>query len=64
MGNYDAIVIDSDNCSVQYKSCLSFHHLQRISNKFDLPVIKMYGIPGHGKGEVDHVGSTAKVMAK
>ena len=28
------------------------------------PVIRMYGIPGHGKGEVDHVGGIAKVTIR
>ena len=57
----DYTVIDSDNCSSQYKSGLHFYHLQ-ISNRYRTPILlRMYGIPGHGKGEVDHVGGTAKV---
>ena len=60
----DYIVIDSDNCSAQYKPGLHFYHLQEISNQYSTPVIRMHGIPGHGKGEVDHVGGTAKVTVR
>ena len=62
--NCDAIIIDSENCSSQYKSGLHFYHLQEISNNFDTTVIRTYGIPGHGKGEVYHVGGTAKVTIR
>ena len=57
----DAIIIESDNCASQYKSGLHFHHLQEIANNYSNTVIRIYGIPNHGKGEVDHVGGTAKV---
>ena len=59
----DYIVVDSDNCSPQYKSGLHFYHLQEISNRYSTPIIHIYGIPGHGKGEVDHVGVTVHKMA-
>ena len=59
--NSDVVIIDSDNCASQYKSGLHFYHLQEISNNYVISVIRTYGIPGHGKGEVDHVGCTAKV---
>ena len=64
MSNSDVIIIDSDNCASQYKSGLHFYHLQEISNNYDISVIRTYGIPGHGKGEVDHVGGTAKVTIR
>ena len=57
----ECIVVDSDNCTAQYKSAVHFYNLQQISNTYDLPVIRIYGVPGHGKGEVDHVGGMAKV---
>lgn len=57
-------VIDSDNCTAQYKSGLNFHHYQQIADDYNKTLIKMYGIPSHGKGEVDHVGGTAKVVAR
>ena len=56
VSSYDCVVIDSDNCSGQYESVLNFHHLQELSDVHNITVIRMYGIPGHGKGEVDHVG--------
>ena len=62
--NYDVIVIDSDNCASQYKSALSFYHLQEMSNVHNITIIRMYGVPGHSKGEVDHVGGTVKVMVR
>ena len=62
--NCDMIVVDSDNCSSQYKSVLHFYHLQELTNNYNIPVVRMYGIPGHGKGEVDHVGGTAKVTIR
>ena len=55
------IVVDGDNCSSQYKSVLHFYYLQELANNYNIPVVRMYGIPGHGKGEVDRVGGTANV---
>ena len=31
---------------------------------YDKTFIRMYGIPDHGKGEVDHVGGTDKVTVQ
>jgi len=53
-------VIESDNCSSQYKSAQAFDDMQSISNKLNIPVIRIFSIAGHGKGEVDHVGGLAK----
>ena len=58
------LVIESDNCSVQYKSARHFYHLQQLSNQTNKTIIRMYGIAGHGKGEVDHVGGVAKVAVR
>eukprot|EP00794_Sanderia_malayensis_P019611 gene19611-21542_t len=58
------ILVESDNCSGQYKSAEHFHDLQKISNDTNLKLIRLYGIEGHGKGEVDHVGGIAKVYAR
>ena len=54
----------SDNCASQYKSGLAFHLLQQIGKMYHKPVIHIYGIPGHEKGELDHVGGTTKVTAQ
>ena len=61
---HDLIVVDSDNCTSQYKSVLDLHHYQMIANDYNKTLIKMYGVPSHGKGEVDHVGGTAKVVSR
>ena len=58
------IVIESDNCSGQYKSCQHFFHLQSLANQLNCDIVRMYGIAGHGKGEVDHVGGIAKVSVR
>ena len=55
------IVIESDNCSGQYKSSHHFTNMQHLANKFNHTVIRVFGIAGHGKGEVDHVGEVPKV---
>lgn len=56
------ILIESDNCSYQYKSTEHFDDCQEISNIYQRPVVRVYGIAGHGKGEVDHVGGVVKVV--
>ena len=58
------IIVESDNCSSQYKSAEHFTDLQSISDDFEMPLVRLYGIEGHGKGEVDHVGGIAKVYAR
>ena len=60
----NVILLESDNCSGQYKSAEHFHDLQNLSNKENKTVIRFYGVEGHGKGEVDHVGGIAKVSAR
>ena len=58
------ILIESDNCSSQYKSCHHFVDMQDLADKFKRRVIRVFGIAGHGKGEVDHVGGVAKVAVR
>ena len=58
------VVIDSDNCTKQYKSAQHFDDLQSFANELMCDIIRMYGIAGHGKGEVDHVGGIAKVAVR
>ena len=50
------LVIESDNCTSQYKSAEHFYDLQCIADAIKKKIIRVYGIAGHGKGEVDHVG--------
>ena len=50
------IVIESGNCTWQYKSAQYFHGLQEISTKYNRMLVWVFGITGHGKGEIDHFG--------
>ena len=58
------LIIESDNCSSQYKSAQHFFDLQEISNENDIFIIRIFGIAGHGKGEVDHVGGLTKIAIR
>ena len=49
------IIIESDNCAGKYKFSQHFFDVQQIANTYDKTVIRVFGISGHGKGEVDHV---------
>ena len=62
VGNADLIIIESDNCSSQYKSAAHFSKLQELSNAYQKP--RIWSIAGHGKGEVDHIGGIAKVAIR
>ena len=54
------IVIESDIYTSQYKSLQHFHDLQEISTKYNRMLVRVFGIAGHDKGEIDHVGGLAK----
>ena len=41
-----------------------FFHLQTISDDFDIIIIRIYGVAGHGKNEVDTVGGIAKIAIR
>ena len=62
--NLDCILLHSDNCAGQYKSSHHFFHIQELSNKLNITVIRVYGIGGHGKSEVDCVGSVLKIASR
>ena len=55
----DIILIESDN-AFQYKFVQHFHEIQKTCNRVNKPILRVYGIAQHGKGEVDHVGGIAK----
>ena len=57
------IIIKSDN-SNQYKSAQHFHDLQQLCNITRKEIIRVYGIAGHGKSEVNHMGGLAKVAVR
>ena len=48
----------------EYKCAAHFDKMQKIADKYCVKVIRYYGIPGHGKGEVDHVGGLTKVAVR
>ena len=58
------IVIESDNCSSQYKSTAHFDSNQRLADEYRVKIVRFFGIPEHGKGEVDHVGGVAKTTIR
>ena len=60
----DVVGLESDNCCVQYKWAAHFKDCQDLSNGLKVQLIRIYGISGHGKGEVDHVGGIAKVAIR
>ena len=53
-------IIESDNCNAQYKSAQHFEAIQCLSATFKIPVVWIFSIAGHGKGEVDHIGRLVK----
>jgi len=48
----------------QYKSAQHFYDMQALANSLNKKVLRIYGVPGHGKGEVDHVGGIVKVAIR
>lgn len=58
------VIITSDNCSSQYKSANFFSDLQNLATEFNVTIVRIYGIAGHGKNEVDMVGGTAKIAIR
>ena len=52
-------VVRSENAQ-HFKSAESFHHLQELANELSADIIRVYGIAGHGKGEIDSVGGHFK----
>ena len=59
-----SVIVTSDNCSSQYKSAKNFDDLQRLADEFLITIIRIYGVAGHGKNEVDSVGGTAKIAIR
>ena len=57
----ETLVIESDNCTSQYKSAEHFDGLVKLATRNNVKIILIYRVVGHGNGEVDHVGNSAKV---
>ena len=51
-------VNESDNCTSQCKSAESFYDLPEISNGNEISILRVFGVPGHGKSDGDHVGAS------
>ena len=49
-------IVESDNCSCQYKSAKHFEDLQEICDGIGIPLVRLFSMAGHSKGKVDHVG--------
>ena len=47
--------LNHHNCSSQCKLHAHFQGIQRLSSKYHFQIIRVFGIPEHRKGEVDHV---------
>ena len=56
----DSCIIESGKCSSQYKSAQHFDNIQNICNMIGVPIIRLFSVTGHGKGEVNHVEGLAK----
>ena len=60
----DTLIIESDNCSNQFKSASHFYKVQQLCNDFQKTIVRVWSVAGHGKGDVDHVGGIAKVALR
>ena len=58
------IIVVSENCTAQYKCAAHFENLRKLAARLGVTVIRVYGIAGHGKGEVDHVGGLTKLAVR
>ena len=56
-----SIIIESDKWVAQYKCVAHFVNLQKIADKYNVPVICCCGITGHEKEKAGHLGSLSKV---
>ena len=53
------VLLLSDNCAQQFKCRHTIFGLVSLSYKYNLPILKTYGVAGHGKSEVDSCGGAA-----
>ena len=60
----DTLIVISDNCTSQYKSAHNFHDLESLAKEYKINIVRIYGIPGHGKNEIDTVGGTQKIAIR
>ena len=50
----------TDNCVSQYKCLHTFALTRNLAIENNLNIVRIYGPPGHGKGEVDSAGGGVK----
>ena len=62
--NPKGIILRSDNASSQFKSRFTLAAFINVSLVLGIPIIQTWGIPQHGKDEVDHVGGLIKTSLK
>ena len=62
--DHTALVWETDNCSNQGKSAEHFEDCQQLADQWIRTIIRLWGIAGHGKGEVDHVGGCCQSCGK
>ena len=64
----DSIIVPeggtSDNCTFLHKSVQHFHHLQKLATELKTTIIRIYGIAGHGKNEVDYCEGVVKIKIR
>ena len=56
----EGVCVRSDNCKEQFKSKHTIHGWTKLSLKMNIPILWSWGIPGHGKNEVDSAGGVYK----
>ena len=60
----ESCIIESNNCSSQYKSAQHFDNIQNICYKIGFSIICLFNVTRHGKGKVDHAGGLAKCCTR
>ena len=58
------VLINSGNCSNQYKCIQHFSKLHSLATNKDITIVRIWSIARHGKGEVNHVGGLGKVTIR
>lgn len=55
-----AVIMLSDNCSSQYKCVGAFNYMLQWVHEYGIEIVKIYGVAGHGKSEIDSAGGLVK----
>ena len=53
----ETILLKSGNAENQYKDEYTFAYYQNLADKYNVQVICLYGVAGHGKGLIDAISS-------